>query len=120
MRVSDFSTLWTPKLDSVGGSYNEQLSRLHRLHIWWSLQGYRFLLAVAHQTCAFIAVFDTTSRSIKTKPKHLIIITKTHGWLDYFTITNIIYLFPEDSQVHQRIYYRTSVWLVLRPLPIRV
>src|SRR5258708_5606020 len=30
MRVSDFSTLWTPKLDSVGGSYNGQLSRLHR------------------------------------------------------------------------------------------
>src|SRR5260221_6051961 len=29
MRVSDFSTLWTPKLDSVGGSYNGQLSRLH-------------------------------------------------------------------------------------------
>src|SRR5260221_7296501 len=30
MRVSDFSMLWTPKLDSVGGSYNGQLSRLHR------------------------------------------------------------------------------------------
>src|SRR5258708_3887153 len=29
MRVSDFSMLWTPKLDSVGGSYNGQLSRLH-------------------------------------------------------------------------------------------
>src|SRR6266446_6437766 len=32
MIVSDFSTLWTPKLDSVGGSYNGQLSRLHRLN----------------------------------------------------------------------------------------
>src|SRR6266436_6503951 len=30
MRVSDFSMLWTPKLDSVGGSYNGQLSRLHQ------------------------------------------------------------------------------------------
>src|SRR5258705_4339738 len=30
MRVSDFSTLWTPKLDSVGGSYNGQLSHLHQ------------------------------------------------------------------------------------------
>src|SRR5260221_11511456 len=30
MRVSDFSTLWTPKLDSVGGSYNGQLSCLQR------------------------------------------------------------------------------------------
>src|SRR5260370_12225109 len=30
MRVSDFSMLWTPKLDSVGGSYNGQLPRLHR------------------------------------------------------------------------------------------
>src|SRR5258708_39684690 len=30
MRVSDFSMLWTPKLDSVGSSYNGQLSRLHR------------------------------------------------------------------------------------------
>src|SRR5258705_13134291 len=30
MKVSDFSMLWTPKLDSVGGSYNGQLSRLHR------------------------------------------------------------------------------------------
>src|SRR6266481_116429 len=29
MRVSDFSTLWTPKLDSVGSSYNGQLSCLH-------------------------------------------------------------------------------------------
>src|SRR5260370_25853838 len=28
MRVSDFSMLWTPKLDSVGSSYNGQLSRL--------------------------------------------------------------------------------------------
>ena len=37
--------------------------------------------------CAFIAIFDTTSHSIKTKPKHLIIITETH----------------EDSQVHRRI-----------------
>src|SRR5258708_30950626 len=32
MRVSDFSTLWTPKLDSVGGSYNGQLTRLHIGH----------------------------------------------------------------------------------------
>src|SRR5260370_27533020 len=39
MRVSDFSTLWTPKLDSVGGSYNGQLSRLHIGHgfLMWSL-----------------------------------------------------------------------------------
>src|SRR5260370_33827843 len=29
MRVSDFSTLWTTKLDSVGSSYNGQLSHLH-------------------------------------------------------------------------------------------
>src|SRR5258708_7261090 len=33
MRVSDFSMLWTPKLDSVGSSYNGQLSCLH----WASL-----------------------------------------------------------------------------------
>src|SRR5258708_19490415 len=39
MRVSDFSTLWTPKLDSVGGSYNGQLTRLHIGHgfLMWSL-----------------------------------------------------------------------------------
>ena len=28
MRVSNFSMLWAPKLDSVGGSYNGQLSHL--------------------------------------------------------------------------------------------
>src|SRR6266436_1256064 len=33
MRVSDFSMLWTPKLDSVGGSYNGQLSRLQRPNV---------------------------------------------------------------------------------------
>src|SRR5258708_22467531 len=33
MRVSDFSMLWTHKLDSVGSSYNGQLSCLH----WASL-----------------------------------------------------------------------------------
>ena len=43
MRVSDFSMLWTPKLDSVGGSYNGQLSRLH-----WSLIQKRVPL-VMHQ-----------------------------------------------------------------------
>src|SRR6266436_2878110 len=39
MRVSDFSMLWTPKLDSVGSSYNGQLSCLHIGHgfLMWSL-----------------------------------------------------------------------------------
>src|SRR6266436_6530489 len=59
MRVSDFSTLWTPKLDSVGSSYNGQLSCLHWALIYTFIAGILVQLYPSFPTYTGYTTFST-------------------------------------------------------------
>src|SRR5258708_32695370 len=105
MRVSDFSMLWTPKLDSVGGSYNGQLSCLHqqasRWMVWISSQAHCNLhqARVAVQKRGFAHCFwCTSSRPHRTtmsdmKLRLVILSQLSSGFRGSIIMSSLLYVF---------------------------